>query len=85
METRCADCFEPDVTSRDVKSHNPLPGEDLPRPCVAPGCTFAHDRTTAAAQLKELYATEAEFVQDKSKAGKARFSKRRKKHFDTHT
>ena len=38
-----------------------------------------------AAQLKELYATEAEFVQDKSKAGKARFSKRRKKHFDTHT
>ena len=41
-------CRCPTVVERFVKSHTPLPGEELPRPCTAPGCTFAHNRATAA-------------------------------------
>lgn len=34
---------------RAIRSHTPLKGETLPRPCDC--CTFGHDKRTAAAQL----------------------------------
>ena len=50
-------CVSPTRLARYILSHNPLPGETLPRPCTAEGCTFAHDPATAAAELAELLAT----------------------------
>lgn len=68
-------CKSPDILSRYIWSHEPPPGEDIPRKCTAPGCSFAHYYpSTALQEYKSLLATEATFLQDKTKAGKVRFS-----------
>lgn len=77
-------CHAPSMEERFVWSHNPLPDEDRPRPCTAPGCQFAHDASRVGEQLKELCATEAALEADQSKAGRARYSKWRMEHADTH-
>ena len=52
-------CHEPTMEERFIWAHMPLPGEILPRACTMPGCTFAHNRTTAAQEHAELLAEEA--------------------------
>ena len=84
MHALLRQCRCPTVVERFVKSHTPLPGEELPRPCTAPGCTFAHNPATAAQELQALRATEAKLSADTSKAGKARYSKWRMEHAHMH-
>ena len=62
----------------------PQPGETLPRPCTAPGCTFGHNPTTVAAEHAALLAEEARLVSDTTKRGKAAFSKWRMEHAHKH-
>ena len=78
------DCKELMHEERVIFGHNTLPGEDKPRPCPAPGCTFAHDPRTALAQQKEMLAKEAALAADTTKAGKQRFSKWRMDHAHGH-
>lgn len=73
-------CRELSCLEREILSHNPPQGETLPRPCIAPGCRFAHNRQTAAAEYADLLAAEAELQQDTSKEGKRRFSEWRMRH-----
>lgn len=62
-----------------------VPGEDTPRPCTAPGCQYAHNRATAAEELKLLLEdTEKKYETDQTKAGKARFSRWRSDHACRH-
>ena len=42
MHEQLKQCKAPCRVERFVLSHNIVPGEELPRPCPAPGCTFAH-------------------------------------------
>lgn len=77
-------CHGPTRTERFVLAHHPFPGEALPRPCIAPGCVYGHNRATAAKELADLLAAEADFMKDDSKKGKARFSEWRRKHASTH-
>ena len=50
QQCRCLSCDE-----RYILSHSPLPGESVPRPCTAPGCTFAHNRATAPQEKSRRY------------------------------
>lgn len=84
MHTLLKQCHSPTFVERCVWGHVCVPGEDLPRPCTAPGCTFAHDTSTAATELKSLLQTEKDFEVDQSKTGKARFSKWRSDHARKH-
>ena len=68
-------CHSHSRLERYVWSHNTVPGEAGPRPCTAPGCKFAHDPSTAAAQQAALFKKEAELVADVTKTGKAAFAK----------
>ena len=77
-------CHQPTVAERDNWSHNPVPGEEVPRPCTRPGCTFAHDREATRAEYLDLLAREDELAKDTSKAGKSRFEKFRMAHARTH-
>ena len=77
-------CHSHSRVERFILSHNTVPGESAPRPCTAPGCTFAHDSTTAAAEQAALYAEEARLVAVDTKAGKAAFSKWRMLHAHCH-
>ena len=47
----------------------------MPRPCTAPGCTYAHNRATAAAEYEALLKEEAALMAVQTKAGKSKFSK----------
>lgn len=48
-------CREFSCLEREILSHTPPEGEDLPRPCsIAPGCKFGHDRSTVAQEYKDL-------------------------------
>jgi hypothetical protein len=76
-------CVAHDLPARFTLSHSTHPGEEAPRPCTAPGCSFAHSADPEA-ELAELLATEAVFSADESKAGKARFSKWRMQHASSH-
>ena len=67
-------CRELSCRERDILSHNPLPGKDIPEPCIAPGCKFGHDPSKAAAEYAGLLATEAALATDKSKRGKSKFT-----------
>lgn len=67
-------CRELSCHERDILSHNPLPGKDIPEPCIAPGCKFGHDPSKAAAEYADLLATEAALAADKSKRGKSKFT-----------
>jgi len=73
-------CRELSCLEREILSHNPPKGEELPRPCIAPGCTFAHNPATAAKEYKELLAKEAELAADTSKKGKQRYTAWRMQH-----
>ena len=84
MYTLLEQCRELTVEERFVLSHMPVPGEDLPRPCTVPGCTFAHDRSTAAQELQALLHEEAELRKVDTKAGKAAFSRWRMAHAHAH-
>ena len=75
-----ARCRELSCLEREILSHNPPAGEQLPRPCIAPGCKFAHNPATAAKELRELLAKEAELAADTSKKGKQRYSAWRMAH-----
>ena len=77
-------CHEPTCDERFLWSHMPRPGEALPRPCTAPGCTFGHNPTTVAAEHAALLAEEARLVSDQTKRGKAAFSKWRMEHAHAH-
>lgn len=84
LRSYLAKFHSPSYVERFVLAHHPLPGEISPRPCTAAGCTYAHDPTTAAAELAVLLETEAEFASDKTKAGKSRFSRWRMEHASNH-
>lgn len=86
LRTLLAQCIAPSRHDRFVWSHNPLPGEDVPRPCSAPGCSFAHnkDATEAAADYTALLAEEARLAAVNTKKGKTAFSKWRMMHAQTH-
>ena len=84
MYTLLEQCHELTVEERFVLSHMPVPGEDLPRPCTVPGCTFAHNRSTAAQELQALLHEEAELCKVDTKAGKAAFSRWRMAHAHAH-
>lgn len=73
-------CRELSCLEREILSHNPPQGEDLPRPCIALGCTFGHDRATVAKEYKDLLALEVELEKDKSKKGRHRFTEFRMRH-----
>lgn len=73
-------CRELSCLEREILSHNPPKGERLPRPCIADGCRFAHDRGTAAQEYEELLATEAQLQKDASKEGKRKFTQYRMRH-----
>ena len=75
-------CYLPTSDERFTLAHQPVPGERLPRPC--PCCSFGHDSTTVAADLKELLDTEAKMQLDTTKKGKSKFARWRKKHADDH-
>lgn len=77
-------CHNHTRDERFILSHTPLPGETKPRPCTAAGCKFAHDPTTALAELAELRKEESELEADQSKNGKARYSRWRMKHAHLH-
>eukprot|EP00966_Prymnesium_polylepis_P023122 531898-Prymnesium_polylepis.1 len=65
------------VHTRDERynyGHSCPPCESVPRPCTAPGCTFAHNTATAATEHAELLKEEARLESDKTKKGKAAFS-----------
>lgn len=77
-------CRNPTVAERFVWSHNVLPGEELPRPCSAPGCTFAHDPATAKVEYEELIAEEERLSAVETRAGKSAFARFRLKHAASH-
>ena len=84
MHEQLKNCREPTCDERFVWAHMPLPGEDLPRACTAPGCTFGHDRSTVGAEHSAMLAEEARLLSDQSKKGKAAFSKWRMAHAHAH-
>ena len=77
-------CVSHTREARYILGHNTIPGEDLPRPCTAAGCAFAHNRETAAQEQEEMLATEAELANDLTKTGVARFSRWRMAHAHAH-
>ena len=84
MHTLLEKCVAHKREARFVLGHNTIPGEDLPPPCTAIGCTFAHNRQTAAQEQKEMLEMEAKLEEDQSKKGRARFSKWRCEHAKAH-
>ena len=85
LEVLLAQCKCLSSDERFDLSHSPRPGETLPRPCPAPGCTFAHNRATAAQEYADLLAEEQKLAADSTKKGKARFSAWRLKHAHAHS
>ena len=79
-----ATCESPKFHKRCVWSHNNIPGESLPRPCTAPGCTFAHNPETALAEQTAMYEFEVELLKDQTRAGKKKHLDWRKQHWLTH-
>jgi len=77
-------CHCPTRLERYVWSHSPIPGEEKPRPCTAPGCSFAHNQDSALEELAALLQEEERLASDKTKAGKAVFSKWRMAHAHSH-
>lgn len=73
-------CRELSCLEREILSHNPPDGEELPRPCIAPGCKFGHDRAAVAKEYEEMLATESQLEKDKSKEGRKRFTDWRMRH-----
>ena len=76
------ECESPTAEERYIMSHNTLPGESQPRPC--PCCSFGHEPSTVLAKQKAMYEDEARLAAEKTKAGKARFSRWRMEHAHKH-
>ena len=77
-------CHEPTCEERFLWAHMPQPGEALPRPCTAPGCTFGHNRATVGADHTAMLAEEEALTKDSTKKGKAAFSRWRMAHAHEH-
>lgn len=70
MHTLFLKCHCPKRVERFIWSHSIVPGETRPRPCTAPGCTFAHgDAASALEELEGLLETERELASVLTKAG----------------
>ena len=69
-----ARCRELSCLEREILSHTPPKGEDECQPCIAPGCTFAHDPKKRVEQLRQLLEEEARLAADTTKRGKAKYS-----------
>ena len=80
LVSREGSCRELSCVQREVLSHTIVKGETLPRPCIAPGCKFGHNRATVLAEYYALLKEEAVLAADKTKAGKIKFSTWRMKH-----
>eukprot|EP00965_Chrysotila_dentata_P257027 6212749-Pleurochrysis_carterae.AAC.1 len=68
-------CVSLDIEQRFTLGHNCIPGEDAPRPCVAPGCKFMHGGLAGAAATEayeNFKAEEAKLLQDVTEPGKRR-------------
>lgn len=57
---------------------------DVPRPCTAPGCRFAHNPTTAREEYDALIAEEQKLWAVETRAGRAAFSRFRMAHAQMH-
>lgn len=79
-----AQCRIPTVIERYVWSHNPPPGEDVPRPCTALGCMYAHDATRAMDEYTALKAEEERLRSVETRAGRAAFARFRLQHAHSH-
>lgn len=77
-------CRMPTMTERYLWSHNILPGEDVPRPCTAPGCTYAHDAATAKSEYDALIAQEKSLSAVETRSGRAAFARFRLEHAHSH-
>lgn len=74
-------CRELSCLEREILSHTPPEGEDLPRPCIAPGCRFGHGaRAKVEQEYKDLLDTEERMAADSSKKGQRAFSQWRMLH-----
>ena len=73
-------CRELSCLEREILSHNPVEGESIPRPCIAKGCTFAHNPSKAAKEYADMLAKEAELAADTSKKGRTKFTQCRMQH-----
>ena len=84
MKILLGKCVSPTSVDRFVKSHSILPGENRPRPCSC--CDFGHgaDDDIIMAAYNTLIAQEKEMQSDRSKAGKARYSKWRMEYAKMH-
>ena len=83
MYEKLKDCVSPTLRTRRIRAHRPLPGKELPEPCDC--CNFGHgteDETRQ--QMADEAAEETRLDADKSKNGKARFSRWRMQHAQTH-
>ena len=72
-EMLCRDCIAPTKFQRFVRSHNPLPGKNLPEPCDF--CDFGHNRATVEADYAAELAEEAALLSDTSKKGKEKYAR----------
>lgn len=82
MHTLLLQCKSPTMEERFTKSHCPMPGEQLPRPC--PCCSYGHTSATASAEFESLKSEEERLSSDTSKRGKATYCDWRMKHAATH-
>eukprot|EP00965_Chrysotila_dentata_P142401 4707961-Pleurochrysis_carterae.AAC.2 len=77
-------CISLAFEQRCSLGHNCVPGESYPQgPCVAPGCTFMHGHSPAAASMAAyaLFLEEkAALLQDTDKPGQRRYQKWRMEH-----
>ena len=84
METMLLTCKSLSREERYTLTHGCHPCEPVPRPCIAHGCKFGHNRATAAADHAAMLKQEKELESDKSKKGKAAFAKWRLDHAKCH-
>ena len=69
-------CHSHSRIERYVLSHNTVPGEEFPRKCTAPGCTFGHGTPAEAiAEQEDLFEEERKLKANDTTAGRAAFSK----------
>ena len=87
MRMLLSKCKSMTGSERFVLSHMPRPGQKLPDPCTAPGCTFGHgSEEKVQAEWAALLAEEKLLAAVLTKTGKAAFSAWRmafaRKHFN---
>ena len=78
-------CKAHTARERFILSHMPLPGNDVPEPCTARGCTFGHGNVEKVrAEWEALLAEEKKLAAVLTKTGKQAFSKWRMAHAKMH-